>query len=73
MLIFKWKLFFLMLVQKEQCRLRRIPWGRDARWLAEMTGQEMRSCGASLSRSGQFMDTTRGIECYLDTTLTGRR
>ena len=73
MMIFKWKLFFLMRVQKYQCQSRGIFWGRDARWLAEITGQEMRSCGASLSRSGQIMDTTRGIECYLDTTLTGRQ
>ena len=73
MCIFKWKMLLLMKSQKHRCQAAGIRWGRDARWLAEITGEEMRSCGASLMRSGQIMDTTRGIECYLDTTLTGRR
>ena len=71
MINFKWKMFLLMMAQKLRCQIAGHRWGRDARWLAELTGAEMRSCGASLMRSGQIMDSTRGIECYLDTTLTG--
>ena len=71
MINFKWKMFLLMMAQKLRCQIAGHRWGRDARWLAELTGVEMRSCAASLMRSGQIMDSTRGIECYLDTTLTG--
>ena len=73
MCIFKWKMFLLMKAQKQRCQAAGLRWGRDARWLAEITGEKMRSCAASPMRSGQIMDSTRGIECYLDTTLTGRR
>jgi hypothetical protein len=66
-------MFLLMKAQKQRCQVAGFRWGRDALWLAEITGAEMRSCAASLMRSGQIMDSTRGIECYLDTTLTGRR
>ena len=73
MCLFKWKMFLMMKVQKQRCEAAGMRWGRDARWLAQITGDEMRSCASSLMRSGQIMDGTRGIECYLDTTLTGRR
>ena len=69
MTIAKWKLFYLMILQKQACAASRTAWRQDPRWLADIVGQEMASCGASLMRTGQIMATARGTECFQDSTL----